>query len=223
MMGIKLTWMPILVGAIASSSNFFPVLVWPKWIWAPATIFSFAIVLLFVIARRARILETPKLRVMYGNDRIFKVKTDENLRSITTIRIGIQNVSNVPLHGVEVLIANMVSEDELIIHDINRNLIAENFQHPKIIINPGDIKYYTIARFIEPPDIDSLSAIELLEWARSDAFDPHVMVEDIRLENVIYKLKIRICAENSPLQTLFFKIGTKIEAETAHLIYDISY
>lgn len=221
MMGIKLTWMPLLVGVIASLSNFVPFLVWPKWIWVPATIFSFVIVLLFVIARRARILETPKLGVMCGHDRIFKVKTDENLRSITTIRIGVQNLSNVPLHGVEVLIANMVSEDETIIHDINRNLIAENFQDPKIIINPGDTKYYTIARFIERSDIDSLSARDLLEWASSDAFDPHVMVEDIRVENLIYKLKIRICAENSPLQILFFKIGTKIEAETAHLIYDI--
>jgi hypothetical protein len=175
---------------------------WPTWVWALIT-FSIAILAIFRgIAQRGYTLEKasiPKLELVFAQGGIWFKQFLEGDYQTSEIRIGIKNDSDTIVKGVEFILANVRSamgEDN---HDVARALLSEDSRNARVDINPGEIKYFLVAKTRQLlVGLDELAIIFL---------GPFQSGEKIKIASQIkYRLKMRVSGESSPARDYLFRL-----------------
>lgn len=211
MTAIKITFIPGIAAFCTWVSTNIGGFEWPKWASAIVCMFVSLLVLLFVMARKARTLEECKILILFDEGKSFVTKERlSTARWKTIYKIGVKNTSFNPLCGVESRLASVISLDGTETFYPDLQLSAGNDENSKrIVLNPKDIKYYTLLELIEPVDISEVTNQEFNraytleennQWP-----DTHITVAGRRLGKGPYRLEIRVSAEKSPDMSSFFK------------------
>jgi hypothetical protein len=193
--------------------------------WAISAFLGFWLVFIFIFvspyllwrSQRITLFElnkqlVPKLNLIYGTDRIFRTEARYNSAIKTTeIRIGVHNVSSVPVNNVEVILANITSEDCSDVFDVNRPIKEDNSHGVvPININGKDTKYYMVVSHdkpVDPAELDMPEYTAVRMSKRGVPPDPKFIIGGIKipiLEGKLYRLKIRVSGSNSPAEQCYF-------------------
>ena len=147
----------------------------------------------------------PKLVLLYGKERIFYQHRFEQHHVISEVRLGVKNESSSPVQGVEVTLANAVSETEDPIyetrekHDLARALIAEDSGTARTDFNPKQTRYFIVAKVAQlAVGMDEVTPIDLVPFATGAIS---------QLRRGAYTLKIRVSGGNSPTSDAVFSNG----------------
>lgn len=181
---------------------------WPKWIWMNVAIFLIVLCLLFSIARRARILEEPKLAIQYGNDRIYLREVNCDTRYKTQeINIAVTNLSAIKISNVEIKLANIVSLDGKETFDIDMILQENNSMGRDVSLNPFSTKYFALALF------NKISNQNINYPSNSDIPIPKETCITIGgnapviLKGNQYRIKLKVSGDVSRETKAYFNIG----------------
>lgn len=212
MVRLKITFVPVIVGVATFIASWLGVYFISKLLFIPVSAFTIILCLLVVMARKCRKLEERNLVILCDDAGVYRSKEEITpVRYATRIRVGVKNTSLVQEHGVELVLANIVSLDGDETNNPNISLVAFGTasNDTRVTINPHDIRYYTIASFIEPEDKDKMTGKELLEYMSSLKENPYAYIEagGINIKNGLFRLKLRISSESSPSSSVKFLIG----------------
>lgn len=187
---LKLSLIPILMYAIDYLGGYFEIFVWPTWISHIVTLTFLGLGLLFVITRKARTLEEPKL--------LLSLEHGDNPSDLV---VGVQNGSHIRIEHVEVVLTKITC-DRTGPHFVNLpcTFLNEEDRGAGVSLNPLKMKYAMIGRTTRHGEQGVFSVITE-DYSKTYEFNEECLIE------------LEASAHNSSVAPHIFSIENRVNSD----------